>query len=163
MDISTENDSGLLALDLKMWRLQKLEAQAEDIKRLVDIEISRIKFWHAAQTAELDEQIASLTAELVAYHESELEVNPKATTISLPHGKLVSSESAARVEVEDLERLIKWAKATDHTDLIRVKEEADLLALRKAVWQDGVEAEGVIKIPKTRKFAIKPAISDDAR
>ena len=126
-----------------------------EARKLANDELYRIDQWFKESIAPAAERIEILKHELIEIHKTELELDPKATKIVLPHGSLVSSMTQERVEVEDLELFVKWAKTTDHKELIRVKEEADLIAVRKAVYQDGIEVEGVVKVPKSRKFDVK--------
>jgi phage host-nuclease inhibitor protein Gam len=55
-------------------------------------------------------------------------------TIDLPHGKIKSRAAQPKYLFTDPAAFIAWAKETGHPDLVRVKEEPDLTAV-KAVLQ----------------------------
>lgn len=112
-----------------MRRLAQLERQAETYNQIHEREIERIEQWLSQVKAPLERNASYFRSLLADYARRErLENNRK--TITLPHGKVATRPATDKWEI-DAEQLLAFLKDSELTDLIKVKEEPSLSALKQ--------------------------------
>jgi len=114
------------------WAMRKLRAirekQAEIIK-IAEAERERIETWAHDAVSSLAPDEAYFTGLLTDYARRERTESGR-KTIDLPHGKIKSRAAQPKYVFTDPAAFIAWAKETGHADLVRVKEEPDLTAVK---------------------------------
>ncbi|MFP5327750.1 MAG: host-nuclease inhibitor Gam family protein [Acidimicrobiia bacterium] len=128
-----------------MRRLAALEAEKARLARAADAEAERVERWLEQSLKPLVHDEAFFKSALTEYlrhirdERGEDPEKPKTLTYKLPTGTIVGRRPPERIEVLDEEKFIAWAKANGHPELVRVKEEVDKQAIKKAtVAKDGV-------------------------
>jgi phage host-nuclease inhibitor protein Gam len=129
--------------DQALWAVRKL-AQAQrrinEVKRQAQVELDRINSWVEANTAANSETVAYferiLGDYLLSVRENEQDGRK---SLDFPDGKVTSRITPPKVAVEDLDAFVAWAEANGHSEWIRVKREADVLAIKKVADYSGVE------------------------
>ncbi len=134
------------------WALRRI-ADAEKAQRaaiaLAEQQIAQVNAWLEGETAKTQRTIDFFTGHLADYHRDLLAADPKAKTISLPHGKLVSRVTPDRVEVDEAE------VAALPDGMKRVKVEPDKKAILAHVKATGELPVGVTLIPGEIRFSVK--------
>jgi hypothetical protein len=150
-----------------MRQLAKARARIDENKQLAADEMKRIDRWLYeenkpwARTAEFFER------HLEAYHRQLLAEDPKAKTVKTPFGTFALRAQAPEWRYNEA-GLLAWLK-TNRPDLIRVTEEPDKAALKKAVAlvvqedetylpvlaETGEQIEGVAVVDRPPAFSVK--------
>jgi phage host-nuclease inhibitor protein Gam len=141
------------------WALRKLTAvrssladadalatrQIEAILAMVEPYLSPIREWHEAQSERLGNEIGFWEGLLELYHRDVvLADDPKAKTVTLPHGTLKARKSPDRWEFD--EAFLDWARNIA-PEFIRTKEEADK-ALAKKTLKVAPNGHAVYDLPQ---------------
>lgn len=117
------------------WAMRKLKAirekQAEVIK-IAEAERARIEMWASEAVAALEPDEAYFTGLLLDYARRQRAEQGR-KTIDLPHGKVKSRSAQPKFTFTDPAAFIAWAKESGRADLVRVKEEPDLTAVKAAL------------------------------
>lgn len=148
------------------WALRQLLSIRNKLKenrKLYDDELARITTWleKANENLAKDENYFVGILTDYAYRVRAIE-NRK--TIALPYGTIKSRATSAKVKVEDTDVFLGWAKATDATDLIRVKEEPavstfkelfDIVGDKVVLRATGEVVQGVTVVPESTTITIE--------
>lgn len=147
------------------WALRKLKQAEKQIQGATEKRgewIQKINEWYGEETREAVNTIERMNSLIREYHMKELEKNPKRKTIKHPLGDLTARRSS-KVEVQDVEAFIKWAKESGHKDWVRVKEEPNKADIKKHVKSTGAgeafspitgELVPGIKVEETTNFKV---------
>lgn len=122
------------ALDRANWHgrhLRRLWRERSEVERVYDAEIQRLLDRRVALVEKIDRDIAWHETPIKGLHAALLDLNPKRKTIGLPNVTMRARAGQPRWEF-DPDVFLGWAR-TWHPDLIRVKEEIDRAAAKKAL------------------------------
>lgn len=144
------------------WAIRKLSAVRKRIAEAEQIakdEIYRVEQWLESQKKSLSNDAEYFEALLITYGERCRTVDNR-LTVSLPHGKIKSRATKAKVSVNNEEEFIAWAK-DNAPDLLRVKESVNVGELNKlidgdvVVTADGEVVPAVSVIPDAVNYTIE--------
>ena len=145
------------------WAMRKLLAlkdKAAENAAIADDERTRIDLWLESVNGKFDSDIAYFTAILVEYATSQrAEADRK--TIETPYGSVKSRIGQPKYIYEQNE-LIEWA-AKSQPDLVRVKQEVDLTALKRlattpegsVITEDGEIVPTVFVSPASINYTVE--------
>lgn len=145
-----------------LLKLAKIRREQHEAQQLAQGQIERIQTWLGEQNAKADKEAERFEEMLRSYHQRELDANPKAKTISLPHGVLKARLGQPRFEIM-ADTFLTWAKE-NRPELIRTKEEPKKDELKKlavvnagkAIDPDTGEAiPGVTVLPAEVKYSVE--------
>jgi len=154
-----------------LFSLRQTEAEADQFRDVAEKMIADIR-------AEADRHIETLLdkadwcrGSLELFHRKELAQNPKAKTIQLPCGTLVSSAQQPEWDIDD-DTYMKWAlERNPETDTVKFPPPPDPKVMRtevkkefkdaavsdgKVVLPDGEVVPGITVTERGRKFTPKP-------
>lgn len=103
-------------LEKAAWAMRKIawaQEKINEIERVAQAEIERIKAWVEQATASHRHTMEFFDVPLKEYHRRVLAENPRAKTIRLPHGTLEARSASAAPEVDGdagREALTAWAQ-----------------------------------------------------
>lgn len=124
------------------WALRKLrqmqEKKEENIK-LANGEIEKIEEWLNSANDYVDRSMDYFQSLLAEYAFEKRKVDKKFKTLKLPNGKIMFRKQQPRWEYDD-KKVIEVLKLAKKTDLIRIKEELDKSAIKKAYIISGNKA-----------------------
>lgn len=147
------------------WAMRKLAAirrRQDEVRRVADSEVTRIQDWAATQVRSLDQDGAYFESLLTDYHRRLVAEDPKAKTISLPHGALKCRAQQPEY-IRDEDELLAWAEAADPEALVEVKKSPRWAEIKKRgkpsgqhlIDQDtGEVIAGVLVVPREPKFTV---------
>lgn len=119
------------------WAMSKYAAAAAhvaEVRALADDARRRIAEWEQAQRQRADASLAFFGWHLEQYALGERDATmDRVKSVTLIDGQVKTRATAERVVVVDDAAVIAWAKAADLPDVVRVKEEVAVTALRGAV------------------------------
>ncbi|KEI15787.1 host-nuclease inhibitor Gam family protein [Clostridium haemolyticum] len=127
------------SLESANWCFRKIRALKEQIetnKALADAERFRIDSWEKKENEGALSTIEYFENLLKTYFSQEREKNQK-FKLSTPYGK-VSTRKSKKWIYEDEEKIKNWIKDNGYDELIRIKEELDKTALKKA-FKEGID------------------------
>lgn len=153
--------------DLADWALRKiarLRAEKQAKRELAQREIGRIQDWLDRELARLDRDEQFFVNALTDYHRSVLAVNPRAKTISLPHGTVKARVAGASPALVDEAAALAWAENA-RPEVVKVKKSLDWAGLKKLLAVDpdeihcvdpttGEVVPGVTVKPETITFTV---------
>jgi Bacteriophage Mu Gam like protein len=135
---------GITNDDEALWTMRKLAQAARQmstITRQADAEIERIETWRRANVVGFEEVVEVcerlLGDYLVRVREDSADGRKMLT---FPDGTVSSRIVADRAVVENVPEFIVWAKAGDHTEWVRVKEEVSLANIKGNVDLDAANS-----------------------
>ena len=114
-----------------MRKLRSIRQKIADNNRIAAEEVERITQWQADANAPHERDAQFFEGLLIEYARNEREQNNR-KSIKLPHGTILSRKGADKIVVTDSEGFMKWARENDRADLIRVKEEPSISAIKEA-------------------------------
>lgn len=136
-----------------MRHVAQAEAELAHLRQQADEWRAPIDAWLERQSRPLLALRAFMGAHLERYALERREANPKAKTLTLPSGRVLTSYVPPKVVVTDQDQLVEWAVANRVDQAVRVKREPALSDLRNLVtvvdWPVGirvVDAHGCISI-----------------
>lgn len=125
--------------DQALWAMRSLaqsQRRLDVVERQAAQEHDRIERWkaHTTKTSRntVDYFSNALKSYMIRVRESE-----DRKSLSFPDGDVTSRSVAAKAAVSDLGVFLKWCQETGHTQWVRVKQEADLSAIKDHVEFDG--------------------------
>lgn len=149
-----------------IWALRKIaaiERARKEAQEAAQAEICRMQDWLAGEEKRADQAREYLDQLLEEYHRKQLEENPKAKTIKLPHGEL--RFRAQQPEFYRDENTIKaWAKENRPDVLIPQDPKLDWTGLKKVIRivdgkaldpNTGEIIPGITIVERQPKFQIK--------
>ena len=92
------------------WTFRKMSAlkkRIEENKALEKAEIERIKSWGVSANKSLENSLEFFKMKIEEYHIKQLELDPKAKTISTPYGKTKSTSRKATVKELDKQQILR--------------------------------------------------------
>jgi len=145
------------------WAFRKLRAIQEkenDIKKLAEKEIERIKAWQEKELETLNNSKSFFEGLLSEYFIKEREKDPK-FKISTPYGKVSARKQQPKWNYDE-DKLIEWLKEND-MELVRVKYEPNKTEIKKrykvvgnvVTTEDGEIVEGITVEEQPDAIAIK--------
>lgn len=140
--------------------LTPLNNKIEENKAFAQEEIKRINEWLENENKSSINDVEFWQAKVEQYHFNALLSDPKAKTLSTPYGKSKSVTSKAQPEKTDDEQLLKYAKANELADFIKVVENVKWGDMKKSfnvvgnnvVDSNGEIVPGVSVKPETTTF-----------
>lgn len=152
------------AANWAMRKLRQAERRKADNARMANDEIQRINEWLQRANQPYDRDVAYFTGLLTEYAR-DCRLNPEdgRKTIALPAGVVSSRNNQPKWSV-DPEVFLPWAHA-NAPDLIRVKEEPDLSAIKSrfknladgtTITDDGEVVVGVVVSESETSYTVKP-------
>lgn len=156
-----------------LWALAYAQRDLAAQEELFDAEIRRMEQRKADVTAGLRRKVESLTEALTAYHRAVRALDPKAATIHLPSGDLVSRKQQPEWATPDkgtkeMGALVQWCLDHGLTEAVVVptapEPYVDKAKLKKvlaaadgrAVSVDGEIAPGITVTERPPAFDVKP-------
>lgn len=144
------------------WALRKIAAykkkQAE-IKELAAEEKFRIECWEQNENEQIERGIAYFESLLGQYLTEQRKEDPK-FKISTPYGKVSTRKQQPKWEYED-KTVIEYLKSVGMNELIRIKEELNMVDLKKTVTVEegkailqGVELPGITILEQPEKVVV---------
>ena len=119
--------------------LRWLRDQMRDVHDLADRRIQLINSWAVAQLDVLQSRVDWHEAALRGWHQAVLADDPKRKTIHLPSGTLRARAGRDRIDIEDEDAFVEFARLSA-TQLLRVRYDAD----KKAIAALSVKDDGTI-------------------
>jgi phage host-nuclease inhibitor protein Gam len=123
-----------------MRRLARLRAERQRVEQLYTDVLDELELRRRSQLDPIEATIDWLEQALALWHHARLQENPKALTVHLPTGTLVSSKAQPRWTYDDAAAFLEWA-TTHAADLVRrpePKDEIDKNAVKKWLSDDKV-------------------------
>lgn len=153
------------------WCLRKIateKARLAEVDALANGEIARITSWRASEGQKSERAIAFFESLLHGFQARELAKNPKRKTIKLPHGTLSARTGQPRWDI-DIATLLPWAQANKRKDLLRIKVEPNVPAIKRSLnavpdsgvaTLDGEVVPGITITPATTDFHVNTDIKE---
>lgn len=128
------------------WALRRLGAAAAEIERIkqnADDEITAIKAWAEAATAEPKRDINFFEGVLIDYRMRLEADNPKLPqTYKVPGGTIARRKTPDKIEIVDPEKLVRWAIRSGLFDILKIEPQVSKLKDIGATAQhDEIEPE----------------------
>ena len=117
-------------------KLRAIEDKVEEVTSVAALEIDRITQWLTRETKSLEEDKAYFEGLLNAYYVKE-RAKDKKFKLSTPYGKVTARKTKKWTYDEEI---VKAYVKAEELPFIRVKEELDKSALKKA-FKDGINTE----------------------
>jgi phage host-nuclease inhibitor protein Gam len=128
-------------VDRELGRLAGLRRQADDAREVAEARTASINAWLEDRLETLAARATTIEQRLELYHRARLEKDPKALTVSLPSGTLVSKAQEPEWLVTDEKALIEWAD--EHApDVVRRKPAPDAEVDRNNMKRELVKRQG---------------------
>ena len=143
-----------------LWSLRRVRTKIAAVEADYAQELAALNHWREGELADLTSTATYLEGELTAWHAREYDADPRAKTIKLPHGQLVSRAGTTVVEVTDEAAALAAAKADGLTGVIRTKETLDKTALKHHLEATGEVLPGTALVQKDRTYTVR--LSDAA-
>ena len=147
------------ALDWALSRVADLEREMAENERLAALAIERIRL----RTLKLNERAArgvqffsGRIREYAELHRAELLGGGKKKSRALVHGTVGWRKKGGGLSVTDVEALLAWARAQPvEAELLRIKEEPALSAIKKHYAATGEVPDGCDVEPEVEEFTLK--------
>jgi phage host-nuclease inhibitor protein Gam len=130
-------------------KLAQARRQIIDNEDLYAAEVNRLNAWLEDTNKGHERDVEYFSGLLRAWHEEQLEADPKRKTIKLPAGDLKARQNPPSINIDDPETFNKWA-LQEYPSWVRVKYEPEKSAIKKAggiVPTTGEIAPGVSVVP----------------
>lgn len=127
------------------WVFRKIaayKAKEKEIKQVADVERQRIADWERGELSTISNSLSFFETMVTQYHAKQLELDPKAKTISTPYGKSKTRKSAAAPEKQDAQKLLEYAIENELDDCI--KQEVKWSELKKTFKIVEISGEKVV-------------------
>lgn len=137
-------------------RIAELDRQQQEITNAAKTAIQQWKDWEQQQIHDLDEKRSYWVGLLLAWWTADYAPqHPRHRSVKLPAGIVRWRRMPLRVQVAHPELFTKWAQE-EAPDLVRVKVEPNLPAIRSAVVEDGLAIPGVDIVEPEERFEVVP-------
>lgn len=136
-------------------RIAELDRQQQEITDAAKTAIQQWKDWEQQQSHAVQEKREYFVGLLLAWWPDYAEHHPRSRSVKLPAGTIRWRRVPLRVQVVHPELFTKWAQE-EAPDLVRVKVEPNLPAIRTAVVDDGLAIPGVAIIDPEDRFEVVP-------
>lgn len=127
--------------DQALWAMRSLATASrriDTVERQANEEAARIEKWVEYATKSQKSIVQYFTSALQSYM-LRLREEEDRKSLSLPDGDITSRAIPDKAAVSDLGVFLKWCAETGHANWIRIKQEADLSALKDHVEFNGDE------------------------
>jgi hypothetical protein len=143
--------------DWAMRKLAHLRRKQAENQALAEAEIKRVTEWLQTVNRSLDNDAAYFEAVLTPY--ALLQRSEGRKSVSLPHGTIKTTGGRPKIEIEDEEKFLAWAKESE-TSVIRIKTEIDKKALNALIRDDNqvISTQGEI-VPAVRVIPAETSVS----
>jgi len=111
--------TGLDSLNWAFRKLAAIKAKEEEIGKLVERELERIKLWETEQKKAIQQDKEFFEGLIQQYHAKQLAADPKAKTLSTPYGKSKARATKAQPDKADEEALLHYVKANKMDEFIK--------------------------------------------
>ena len=113
--------------------VRELQAEINRINELYTAEMERVNAWKDAETQKVNKELEWRTSQIEAYHKQVLADNPKAKSISTPHGTVKSVTRKPAPKKPDADVLLAVLETLQHNEYIRVEtvKKPDWAAFKK--------------------------------
>ena len=143
--------------DWAMRKLAHLRRKQAENQSLAEAEIKRVTEWLQTVNRSLESDAAYFEAVLTPY--ALLQRSEGRKSVSLPHGTIKTTSGRPKIEIEDEEKFLEWAKESE-TSVIRIKTEIDKKALNALIRDDNqvISTQGEI-VPAVRVIPAETSVS----
>jgi hypothetical protein len=147
------------------WALRKIKAlksQIEENNEIVQEEIFRLENWLQTQNKTAENSIKFFEGLLREFLTKENQKDHKIKSIKLPHGTFKFKKQQPEF-IKDENVLVEWLKTSNKHSLIKVKETADWINLKRTVdvvedklvdTETGEILQGVTVVEREDKFEV---------
>lgn len=113
--------------------VRELQAEINRINELYTAEMERVNAWKDAETQKVSNELKWRTSQIEAYHTAVLAENPKAKSISTPHGTVKSVTRKPAPKKPDADVLLAVLEDLKHDEYIKVEtvKKPDWAAFKK--------------------------------
>lgn len=113
--------------------VRELQVEINRINELYTAEMERVNAWKDAETQKVTNELKWRTAQIEAYHAAVLAENPKAKSISTPHGTVKSVTRNPAPKKPDADVLLAVLEDLKHDEYIEVEmvKKPDWAAFKK--------------------------------
>lgn len=128
------------------WAMRKLlsyQSKRDENARIAEAERQRIDAWLERQNAKDQSDVNYFTGMLVQYAERQRREEGR-KSIETPYGTVKTRQGQPKWLIDEAE-FIPWARE-NHPEFVRVKEEADLSAMKKALEIAETDSLGTVAI-----------------
>ena len=130
------------SLNWAFRKLSALKSKEKEIKQLVAEEQQRITLWESGELSTVKSSSEFFETLISQYHAKQLEVDPKAKTISTPYGKSKTRASKETPDKENEEAILQHVIENEMDDF--VKKSLKWADFKKSVSIADVNGEKVI-------------------
>lgn len=143
--------------DWAMRKLARLRRKQAENKAIAEAEIQRVSEWLETVNKSLESDAAYFEYILTPY--ALLQRSEGRKTVTLPHGTIKTTAGRPKIEIEDEEKFLEWAKESE-TSVIRIKTEIDKKALNALLRDDNqvISTQGEI-VPAVRVIPADASVS----
>ena len=143
--------------DWAMRKLASLRRKQAENKAIADAEIQRVTEWLETVNRSIDGDAAYFEAVMTPY--ALLQRSEGRKSVVLPHGTIKTTAGRPKIEIEDEEKFLAWAKESE-TSVIRIKTEIDKKALNALIRDDNqvISTQGEI-VPSVRVIPADTSVS----
>jgi hypothetical protein len=155
----------LNSLNWVFRKLAALKSKEKEIKQLAEAERQRIADWERGELSTISNRLESFETMIATYHAKQIELDPKAKTISTPYGKSKSrtSKEAPEKDAEGeilyhviengmddyIKMSLKWADLKKSLKIVEVSGE------KVVVDENGAIVPGVIVKPESISYSVE--------
>lgn len=128
------------------WAMRKLlsySMKADENAAIADAEHQRIDAWLTRQNAKFESDILYFRGLLIHYAERQRLLEQR-KSVETPYGAVKSRQGQPKWVIDEAE-FLPWAK-DNHPEFVRVKEEADLAAMKKSLEVADTDSFGPVAI-----------------
>ncbi len=138
--LDTEESWSISSYGEAEWACAKVagaDAELARIDQQYQEWLARLDEWHETAVRPLQNRREFFASALSDYLRRLRKENPRKKSLPLPSGKVSSRRQQPRAVIVDEVAVIKWARASDHAEVVRVVESVRVDDLRKLVKVDG--------------------------
>jgi len=143
--------------DWAMRKLASLRRKQAENKAIAEAEIQRVTKWLETVNTSLENDASYFEAVLTPY--ALLQRSEGRKSVLLPHGTIKTTAGRPKIEIEDEEAFLAWAKESENS-VIRIKTEIDKKALNALIRDDNqvISTQGEI-VPAVRVIPAETSVS----
>jgi len=169
---STDSESTkfeITDIDSLNWVFRKLSAlksKEKETKQLAEKERLRILSWEQGELSTMKNSFEFFESIIAQYHMKQLEVDPKAKTISTPYGKTKSTTSKAAPEKQNEDQLLSFVeenklpfvetkKSLKWGELKKTLQIVEKDGLQIVIDENGQVVPGAVVKPQSTTFKVE--------
>jgi phage host-nuclease inhibitor protein Gam len=149
-------------LDWVLMRIAEIQAEVEENKRLLRAAIAHAESRIERLNERAEHGVAFLTGHAKLYlrqHRDEILKHGKKKSRTLVYGTVGFRSRGDRLAVMDENALAAWAQDQGLVELVRIKVEPDIRAIRDYAEEKGIIPPGMAEQPQVDEPYIKPDVS----